>query len=78
MNNFSPHARESKTASDPGLHAVEFRISGTGFKILCQCNLDSEFQGKWDPDSLSCIPDSTAQGQVVQRLVKITQGQSEI
>ena len=74
MNNFSPHARESKTASDPGLHAVKFRISGTGFKILCQWNLDSEFQGKWDPDSLSCIPDSTAQGQVVQRLVKITQG----
>ena len=45
MSNFLPHSRESKTALDSGLHAVEFRILGTGFQLLCQWNLDPEFQG---------------------------------
>ena len=33
----------------------------TAFLILCQWNLDSGFNHKWDPECLTFIPDSKAQ-----------------
>ena len=35
---------ESKTVLDSGFHAVDIRIQGTGFWILCQWILHSGFQ----------------------------------
>ena len=40
----------------------QFRAMDTAFWILCQWNLDSEFQYyyKWDPQYLTFFPDSKA------------------
>ena len=64
--NNSPHGMESITILDSSFHSGDsgFQVLDSGFWILCQwkllnCILDSS--GWWDPDSLSCVPDSKAQ-----------------
>ena len=49
----SPHVRESKTVLDSWFQAVD-----SGFQVLDQVFFSETFI----PDSLSCIPDSKAQG----------------
>ena len=61
----SPHVRESKRVLDSGFWILDsthstFSISGSGFLILCQRDLDSGVNREI-PDSLSFIPDSKTQ-----------------
>ena len=44
MANLLPHERGYKTVyKNSGFHAMDSEIKGTGFRILCQWDLDSGF-----------------------------------